>query len=109
MTSKNTNITNPYREFKPTSVENPLIGIKLFVGEGGLVPFEHGYKKPRFKFQGTEYECSMVSDSIAYCAKILSVGQRRRSDLLLSKLTRQQLNKIYNELKRYELYCKYEA
>ena len=101
--------TNPYREFKPTKVGNPLLGIKLFIGNGGLVPFEHGYKKPKFKFQGVTYECSMVSDSIAYCSKILSTTQRRRSDLLLSKMTKPQLNKLYNELKKYELYCKYEA
>ena len=102
-------ITNPYRDFKSVNYPNPLEEIKNYVGKNGLVPFEHGYKNPRFKFQGVNYECSMVSDSIAYCSKILSPTQRRRSDLLLSKMTRPQLNKLYNELKKYELYCKYEA
>lgn len=109
MESNKVKTTNPYRGFKPTKVGNPLLGIKLFVGEGGLVPFEHGYKKPRFRFQGADYECSMVSDSVAHCSKILSSTQKRRSDLLLSRMTIPQLNKLYNELKRYELYCKYEA
>ena len=45
-------ITNPYRDFKSVNYSNPLEEIKNYVGKNGLVPFEHGYKNPRFKFHG---------------------------------------------------------
>lgn len=102
-------ITNPYRGFKSVKYQNPLEEIKNYVGKDGLVPFEHGYKNPRFKFHGEVYECSMISETTAYCMKILSAKERRRSNLLLGKLTKTQLNKLLNEMKRYELYCRYEA
>ena len=102
-------ITNPYRDFKSVNYPNPLEEIKNYVGKDGLVPFEHGYKKPHFKFHGEVYECSMISETTAYCMKILSAKERRRSNLLLGKLTKTQLNKLLNEMKRYELYCRYEA
>lgn len=104
------NISNPYREYKAVKVKDPLANIRGFIGSGGLVPFEHGYKKPTFKHKGNEYVCSMVDETIAYCKKI-GIGDfdARPCKLLLSTLGKPQLNKLYNELKKYELYCMYEA
>ena len=101
-------ITNPYRGFKSVKYQNPLEEIKNYVGKDGLVPFEHGYKNPRFKFHGEVYECSMISDTIVYCMKLVSFHRKIRSGLL-EELTKTQLNKLLNEMKRYELYCRYEA
>ena len=102
-------ITNPYRGFKSVKYPNPLEEIKNYVGKDGLVPFEHGYKNPHVMFHGEVYERSLTSETTAYCMKILSAKERRRSNLLLGKLTKTQLNKLLNEMKRYELYCRYEA
>ena len=105
-------ITNPYRGFKSVKYSNPLEEIKNYVGKDGLVPFEHGYKNPRFKFHGEVYECSMISDTTAYCMKQVSFREqtrRRKSNVLLDELTKTQLNKLLNEMKKYELYCRYEA
>lgn len=101
-------ITNPYRGFKSVKYQNPLEEIKNYVGKDGLVPFEHGYKNPRFKFHGEVYECSMISDTIVYCMKLVSFHRKIRR-VLLEELTKTQLNKLLNEMKRYELYCRYEA
>lgn len=101
-------ITNPYRGFKSVKYPNPLEEIKNYVGKDGLVPFEHGYKNPRFKFHGEVYECSMISDTIVYCMKLVSFHRKIRR-VLLEELTKTQLNKLLNEMKRYELYCRYEA
>ena len=100
---------NPYRTYKSKNYENPIEDIKKFIGENGLVPFEHGYKRPRFKFEGQEYECYMVSDSLVYCFKIILKTEKRRYSLLLATLPKKQLNKIMNELEKYQLYCMYEA
>ena len=101
-------ITNPYRGFKSVKYPNPLEEIKNYVGKDGLVPFEHGYKNPRFKFHGEVYECSMISDTIVYCMKLVSF-HRKIKRVSLEELTKTQLNKLLNEMKRYELYCRYEA
>lgn len=101
-------ITNPYRDFKSVNYSNPLEEIKNYVGKDGLVPFEHGYKNPRFKFHGEVYECSMISDTIVYCMKLVSFHRKIRR-VLLEELTKTQLNKLLNEMKKYELYCRYEA
>lgn len=101
-------ITNPYRGFKSVKYQNPLEEIKNYVGKDGLVPFEHGYKNPRFKFHGEVYECSMISDTIVYCMKLVSFHRKIRR-VSLEELTKTQLNKLLNEMKRYELYCRYEA
>ena len=101
-------ITNPYRDFKSVKYPNPLEEIKNYVGKDGLVPFEHGYKNPRFKFHGEVYECSMISDTTAYCMKLVSFHRKIRS-VSLEELTKTQLNKLLNEMKKYELYCRYEA
>lgn len=101
-------ITNPYRGFKSVKYPNPLEEIKNYVGKDGLVPFEHGYKNPRFKFHGEVYECSMISDTIVYCMKLVSFHRKIRR-VSLEELTKTQLNKLLNEMKRYELYCRYEA
>ena len=105
-------ITNPYRDFKSVNYSNPLEEIKNYVGKNGLVPFEHGYKNPRFKFHGAVYECSMIGDTIVYCMKLVSFNgktTRKTSSVLLEELTKTQLNKLLNEMKKYELYCRYEA
>lgn len=101
-------ITNPYRGFKSVKYPNPLEEIKNYVGKDGLVPFEHGYKNPRFKFHGEVYECSMISDTIVYCMKLVSFHRKIRR-VSLEELTKTQLNKLLNEMKKYELYCRYEA
>ena len=101
-------ITNPYRDFKSVKYQNPLEEIKNYVGKDGLVPFEHGYKNPRLKFHGEVYECSMISDTIVYCMKLVSFHRKIRR-VLLEELTKTQLNKLLNEMKKYELYCRYEA
>lgn len=101
-------ITNPYRDFKSVNYSNPLEEIKNYVGKNGLVSFEHGYKNPRFKFHGEVYECSMIGDTIVYCMKLVSF-HRKISSVLLEELTKTQLNKLLNEMKKYDLYCRYEA
>jgi len=96
------------KEIKDAQLE-ALKKVKDFVGEGGLVPFEHGYKCPTFKYEGYTYRCHMVSDKAAYCRKKYPDGYYRSANLLLSGLPTRILNKLYNELNKYLVYCQTEA
>lgn len=89
--------------------QTALEKIKEFVGEGGLVPFEHGYKKPRFNKDCYIYVVSMISDKVVYCRKRYQDGTSRSAGLPLSSLPERTLEKLYKSLKDYLAYCQTEA
>ena len=83
--------------------------IKEFIGDGGMVAFEHGFKKPAFEKGGYIHYCTMISDDVAYCVKRYGDGTRRRANFKLTSLPARTLNKLYNSLIEYEEYCRTEA
>lgn len=86
-----------------------LSKLKSFIGTGGLVPFEHGYRKPTFNMNGYKYTVTMISDTVVYCFKHFADGTRRKANLPLSSLTDKTLNKLHNSIEKYIEYCKTEA
>ena len=72
--------------------------VTFFVGEGGLCPFEHGFKQPMIKGK----RVWGVTDT-----ELCLVGKVKR--IPLSTLSRNELIKIFNTLNEYLDYCKYEA
>ena len=70
--------------------------IKEYIGQGGLVAFEHGFRRPGFKQEGYKYTYHMVSDKIVYCKKHFVDGSARTCNLYLSTLSASTLKSIYN-------------
>lgn len=84
--------------------------LKEYIGEGGMVAFEHGFRRPTFKLDGYKYKCSMVSNKVMYGYKYYSVtGEKRVCNYPLSFLNYSTLNTIFKAIKNYEKYCKKEA
>lgn len=71
--------------------------IKDFIGSGGYVAFEHGFKTT-LKINGRRVY-AVDEDYIFY------LGGKKR----LEELQETQLEEIYNELNRYLKYCQEEA
>ena len=85
--------------------------LKEYIGEGGMVAFEHGFKKPTFKLSdGCKYKVTMVSDKVAYGIKSYTASREKRTcNYPLSFLSHTVLNGLYKAIKKYEDYCKKEA
>lgn len=85
--------------------------LKKYIGEGGMVAFEHGFKRPTFKLSdGSKYKCTMVSDKVMYGFKCY-VGscEKRTCNYPLSTLSYTVLNSLYKAMLKYEDYCKNEV
>jgi hypothetical protein len=84
--------------------------IKEYIGQGGMVAFEHGFHYPRFKMQGYTYMCTHLSDKVMYGYKFYPLSRQKRTcNYPLSMLNYSALKKLYDSMKRYEEYCKKEA
>ena len=84
--------------------------LKEYVGEGGMVAFEHGFRRPTFKIEGYKYIVTMVSDRVAYGYKqYVATNEKRTCNYPLSFLSYSVLNGLLKAMKKYEEYCKTEA
>lgn len=83
--------------------------LKEYIGEGGMVAFEHGFRRPTFKLDGYKYKCTMVSNKVMYGCKYYETGEKRVCNYPLSFLNYSTLNTIFKAIKNYEEYCKKEA
>lgn len=84
--------------------------LKEYIGEGGLVAFEHGFRYPQFKVEGYKYIVTMVSDRVAYGYKqYVATKEKRTCNYPLSFLNYSVLNGLLKAMKKYEEYCKSEA
>lgn len=84
--------------------------LKDYIGEEGQVAFEHGFRKPTFKFDGFKYKCTMVSCKVMYGFKYYPVTREKRPcNYPLSFLNYSTLNTLFKSIKNYEEYCKKEA
>lgn len=86
-----------------------LNDIREYIGEGGMVAFEHGFRRPTFKIGDYKYKCSMVSDKVMFGAKYYATGEKRTCNYSLSMLSHTVLNTLFKAIKKYEEYCKNEA
>ena len=56
--------------------------IKEYIGQGGMVAFEHGFHYPRFKMQGYTSMCTHLSDKVLYgynCSCFLLLHEKKMS------------------------------
>ena len=84
--------------------------IREYVGQGGLVAFEHGFHYPQFKVAGCKWIVTCISDRVAYGYKRYPLSRERRScNYALSTLSYSTLDKLMYNIKKYEEYCKKEA
>ena len=87
-----------------------LAKLKEHIGKGGMVAFEHGFRKPTFKIEGYKYKCTSVSYTTMYGYKFyIASGEKRTCNYPLSFLSHSVLNTLYNSIIKYEEYCKTEA
>ena len=86
-----------------------LDNLKEFIGEGGTIAFEHGFRKPQFTNEGYKYVCHMVTDKVAYCRKKYADGTYRSANLLLGGLSAATLKKLHKAAENYLEYCQKEA
>lgn len=94
---------------KKKDTTNILNEIREYIGEGGMVAFEHGFRRPTFKIGDYKYKCNMVSDKVMFGVKYYANGEKRSSNYPLSFLNHTVLNTIFKAIKKYEEYCKNEA
>lgn len=84
--------------------------IKEYIGQGGLLAFEHGFRYPQFKMQGYKYICTCLSDRVMYGYKRYPASNEKRTcNYPLSMLNYTVLKKLYDAMLKYEEYCKKEA
>ena len=95
------------RELKDTT--EVISAIKEYLGEGGCVAFEHGFRKPTFSIGKYKYKCTMVSDKVMYGYRCYCGGLKRTCNYALSTLSFTVLNGLYKAMKSYEEYCRNEA
>lgn len=94
----------------PYDLMTPYEKIVDFVGEGGLVPFEHGYKKPIITYKGEKYVVTMVEDTKLHVYRYQAKGTLKVPYLIpLRQIASNTASKILDELNKYLNYCKYEA
>jgi hypothetical protein len=87
-----------------------LKDFKEYVGEGGLLAFEHGFHYPQFKLGDCKWIVTCVSDKVAYGYKRYPLTKERRTcNYALCTLNYSTLNKLMYYMKKYETYCKEEA
>ncbi len=84
--------------------------IREYIGEGGLLAFEHGFHYPQFKLGDSKWVVTMMSDRVAYGYKRYPLTKERRTcNYALSTLNYSTLNKLMYNIKKYEDFCKKEA
>ena len=84
--------------------------LKEYIGEGGMVAFEHGFRRPTFKLDGYKYKCTMVSNKVMFGYKYYPATKEKRTcNYPLSFLNYSTLNTLFKTIKNYEEYCKKEA
>jgi len=84
--------------------------LKEYIGDNGMVAFEHGFRKPTFKFDGLKYKCTMVSDKVMYGFKYYTGSKERRvCNYSLSMLNYSVLNGLLKAIKNYQEYCNKKA
>lgn len=84
--------------------------IKEYIGQGGMVAFEHGFHYPQFKIAGCKWVVTSISDKVAYGYKRYPYSSERRNcNYSLSMLNYSTLSKLMYKMKEYEKYCKEEA
>jgi len=84
--------------------------LKEYIGEGGMVAFEHGFRRPTFKIEGYKYIVTMVSDRVAYGYKqYVATKEKRTCNYPLLFLNYSVLNGLMKAIKNYEEYCKTEV
>jgi len=84
--------------------------LKEYIGEGGMVAFEHGFRRPTFKLNGYKYKCTMVSNKVMFGYKYYPITKEKRTcNYPLSFLNYSTLNTLFKAMKKYEEYCKTEA
>jgi hypothetical protein len=84
--------------------------LKAYIGDNGMVAFEHGFRKPTFNFNGYKHKCTMVSDKVMYGYKYYPVtNEKRPCNYSLSFLNYSTLNILFKAIKKYEEYCKNKA
>ena len=66
--------------------------IERVVGKGGLIPFEHGYKKPIIQYNGHTYAVTMVEDKRVYC---MGVDVKERQMVSIEALNKKSQFRIY--------------
>ena len=87
-----------------------LTQLKEYIGKGGMVAFEHGFRRPTFKVEGYKYTVTMVSDKVAYGYKRYTASKEKRTcNYPLSFLNYSVLKGLYDSILKYEEYCKKEA
>lgn len=79
--------------------------IKTFVGKGGFIPFEHGYKPKRYygKYTSIGYDFKKVY-GIGY--NFIAMPKQR---IPIENLANEQLRILCKILYEYSFYCRYEA
>ncbi len=84
--------------------------VKEYIGEGGMIAFEHGFRRPTFNVDGYKYTVTMVSDKVVYGYKRYPASRDKRTcNYPLSTLNYTVLNGLMKAMKKYEEYCKTEA
>ena len=84
--------------------------IREYIGEGGMIAFEHGFHYPQFKVGDSKWVVTNVSDKVAYGYKRYPLSKERRScNYALSTLNYSTLSKLLYNFKKYVKYCKEEA
>ena len=84
--------------------------LKEYIGEDGMIAFEHGFRRPTFKLDGYKYKCTMVSNKVMFGYKYYpATGEKRTCNYPLSFLNYSTLNTLFKTIKNYEEYCKKEA
>lgn len=84
--------------------------LKEYIGEKGMVAFEHGFRRPTFKFDSFKYKCTMVSSKVMYGYRYYTATKERRTcNYSLSTLNYSTLNTLLKSIKKYEEYCKNET
>lgn len=97
-------------DVKDMAHENRVKNIRDFVGEGGLIAFEHGFNPPFVTIQNYPIKIWGVTDTEVCLSPGKNIGKKivgyRES---LSKLSDYDLDKIYKALKEYYHYCLFDA
>lgn len=83
--------------------------ISEFVGEGGLCPFEHGYKPPHIIVKDCLVKMWGVTDTEVCLTPSKPIAKKIGYRASLAELSCKELNKIWTALQDYLRYCKEEA
>lgn len=97
---KKLNLSGQEKQPEPLYGKDRLVrDIQEFVGENGLIPFEHGYR-PQFNMWA-------VTDSVVKLR--FPIGRQHRKEVPLKELDEPQLTTIIIDLFRYLNWCHLKA